>query len=115
MSVQLQGNSATVAEVDSASRALRATLRPNDPGALGAYQKALVSGTMTAALAANSPVYSFRYGGANVCKINRVRLTLGDITAMGAGAFTFSLFVARVFTASDTGGTGGTLTGNNAK
>jgi hypothetical protein len=115
MSAQIQGFGSTIAEVESATRALRATLRPTDPGALGSYKKALNSGTMAAGLGANSPVFSFRYAGANLCLIKRVGLSLGDLAGFTAGLMDFNIFVARSFTASDSGGTPGTLTGNNGK
>jgi hypothetical protein len=82
----------------------------------GAYSKGLVSGTMAAGLAANSPVYAFRYGGTGIAVIRDVRLSAADITtAFATTTCHFDLFMARAFTASDTGGTAGTLTTNNGK
>ena len=119
MPLQLQGTSAgggIVAEVESATRAQRIAHRPLDVGALGSYKKAMVSGTMAAALAANSPVFSFRTGATNPWYlIRRVVFSMGDLAAFTAGFVTINMFVARSFSASDTGGTAGTLTGNNGK
>ena len=86
------------------------------PALLGSYCMAASSGTMAAGLSAGSPVFSYRYGGANLAIIRKVELTAGDTsTAFAAGVFTFNMFAARAFTASDTGGTASTLTGNNGK
>jgi hypothetical protein len=117
MAVQLVGNSGTIADVDSTTnRALRAVLRPNDPGALGQYKFALQNGLMVAGLAANSPIVSFRYGGAAVCTLRRITFSAGvNTTAFALGAAQFDLFAARSFTASDSGGTAANLSGNNAK
>lgn len=82
----------------------------------GGYAKALVSGTMAAGLASGSPVYSFRYGGTGVAVIRGVCLSAVNAgTAFTAGVAHLDLFAARAFTASDTGGTAGTLTTNNGK
>lgn len=85
-------------------------------GLLGSYSKSLTSGTMAAALAANSPVFSFRYGGSNVGVVRSVVVSATDITTgFAATNATFQMFAARAFTASDTGGSAATLTGNNGK
>lgn len=83
---------------------------------LGSYCMAADSGTMTAGLAGASPIFSLRYTGSNVVTVRKILLSAGDTaTAFTAGVATFDLFVARTFTASDTGGTASTLTGNNGK
>jgi hypothetical protein len=51
MSIQLRGNTGTIAEVDANTRALRVTQRSD---VLGEYGISLVSGTMAAGLAAGS-------------------------------------------------------------
>jgi hypothetical protein len=77
---------------------------------LGAYSKGLVSGTMAAGLAAGSPVYAFRYGGTGIAIIRDLKISAADITtAFATTSCHFDVFVARAFTASDTGGTAGTL------
>lgn len=85
-------------------------------GLLGSYAKALTTGTMAAGLAGASPVFSFRYTGTGFAVIKRVTMSAGNAgTGFAAGVANFSLFAARTFTASDSGGTAATLTGNNAK
>lgn len=102
--------------VDPSHFAARVSLRPIEIGSLGAYSKSLNSGIMAAGLAANANIYSFRNGGANIALLRKVVITMGGLaTAFTAGQATFNLIPARSFTASDSGGTGGTLTGNNGK
>lgn len=81
----------------------------------GSYAASLTSGTMAAGLAANSPIFSFRYTGTGYAVVRRVLISAGDTVGFAAGTATFQMFAARSFTASDTGGTAATLTGNNAK
>src|SRR6266404_2267750 len=86
------------------------------PALLGSYCMGANSGTMAAGLAGGSPVFSFRYAAANLAIIRKITAEADDITtAFAAGAGKFDLIAARSFTASDTGGTAGTLTGNNGK
>lgn len=80
----------------------------------GAYSKGMISGTMAAGLAANSPVYSFRYGGTGLAVVKQIRISAANAgTGFAVGVGNFSLYFATAFTASDTGGTAGTLTNNN--
>lgn len=91
-------------------------ISPISGGLLGSYSKSLTSGTMAAGLAANSPVYSFRYGGTGIAIIRKVTISAVNAgTAFAAGNVTLQMFDARTFTASDSAGTAGTLTGNNSK
>jgi hypothetical protein len=119
MAIQLQGNSGTVAEVDgTAYRAMRATLRPIDPGALGAYRISQLSGTMAAGLAANSEVFQFRWSDATrLCVVTSVIWDglSGSATAFAAGFGKVDMLVARSWTADGSGGSAATITGNNAK
>jgi hypothetical protein len=118
MGIQLQGNAGTIAEVDGTGmRALRVTPRPVDPGALGAYRASMITGAMAAGLAANAEVFQFRWTDATrLCVITKVQFDgLGSIVAFAAGFAAFRGIVARSFTASGTGGTAATLTGNNLK
>ncbi len=108
----------TIAEIEAATRALRATLKPADYGALGSYAKAMRNGgtVMAAGLGAAAPIFSFRYGGANLCQIRRIKMSAAaGVTAFAAGSAMFDFFVARAFTASDTGGVAGSVAGNYAK
>lgn len=117
MALQIQGNNGIVADVDGTTwRTLRTTLRPPEFGALGCYGKSLVSGTMAAGLAAGSNVFSYRWGDATrLALVTQVRIGAGGIVAFAAGFTSFNLKIGRAFTAAHTGGTAGTLTGNNGK
>lgn len=111
------GVTGALVEVESASLAARVTARPTDPGALGSYLIAVDNGTtvMTAGLAANSPIYSFRWGNSNLAVLNSIRINMSTTVAFAAGRIALQAFFARSFSASDTGGTALTLTGNNGK
>lgn len=117
MGVVLQGNTGTNAEVETASKALRIVPKPVDWGSLGIYSLAAASGTMAAGLAGASPIFSFRWGNAsNLGILKKVILSAGNTaTAFTAGVCTFNLFIARSFSASDTGGTDVTPTSNTNK
>ena len=88
-----------------------------DPGILGLYTIGVTTGAIAATLATVSPLFSFRWG-------DTTRLGIPDFISVGVSVNTvittsvsmpIELFVARSFTASDTGGTTVTLTGNNNK
>lgn len=84
----------------------------------GSYAKGLTSGTIGAGIAANSPIYAFQYTPTvvgSIAVIRRVTISAASLTAFAAGDGNFKLFAARAFTAADTGGTAGTVTGNNGK
>jgi hypothetical protein len=119
MAVQIQGSSGTVAEVSGTGfRSLKVQQMPLDAGALGIYRKSLISGTMAAGLAAGSEIFQFRWTDATrLCAIRRVSLDglAGSATAFTAGFGKVDMVPARAFTVDGTGGTSGTLTGNNAK
>lgn len=119
MAIQIQGNSGTVADVSGTGfRALVVMQKPLDYGALGIYRKSLLSGTMAAGLAAGANVYSFRWADATrLCIVQKVVIDGlgGSATAFAAGFGNLRMFQARSFTASDSSGTAGTLTGNNSK
>ena len=86
------------------------------PALLGSYCMGANTGTIAAGLAAGSPIYSFRYGGANLAIVRKVVTEADDITtAFAIGTAKLDMVAARLFTASDTGGTAATLTGNNGK
>jgi len=116
MPLQLIGNSGVVAEV-SPGRAFRVENRPLDVGALGSYALAMTTGTMAAGLAATAPIFSFRWANAtNNAIIRKVVVSMGSlVTGFAAGIGIFRLMPARSFSASDSGGTPATLTGNNMK
>ena len=99
--------------VDATFKAGRVSIRPPEVlswGSVGAQ-----SGAVTA-VAANGPLFSFRYAGSNVCMIRRVGIGWATTTGFTAGQLVdFGLVIARSFSASDSGGTAITLTGNNCK
>lgn len=83
----------------------------------GMFARASKSGSMAAGLAANAPVYAFQWPSSTLlAAVRRVKIgafTLG--TGFTAGLATFDMFVARAFTAQDTGGAAVGPSGNNAK
>ena len=117
MSIQLQGNGGTVAEVDGATfRAIRTTPKPIDHGALGHYRVA-VTIPLVVTQTANGSLFSLRWGDATrFAIITKLRLSLMQTSAATATIYpNFSAFIARSFTVSDSAGTAVTLTGNNMK
>ena len=125
MGIQVQGNSGTVAEVDGTGfRAVRVTSRPIDPGTLGHYRLASTTGTLAAALAAGTGtaghVFAFRWGDATrLCVITKLKTRFLPLTPFTAATLTdhtsFDAFILRSYSASHTGGTAMTPTGNSAK
>ena len=118
MGIAVIGNGGTVADVQAANRAVNVCVFPQDPLTLGYYSMSMNNGTtvMTAGLAANSPIWSFRWGNANLAIVKGVYLSVSEgLAAFTTGRGNFDLFVARSFSASDTLGTAATLTGNNGK
>lgn len=118
MPIQVQGYASGLAmEVDSSvHRAARFSLRPLHVDALGSYKAGSASGIMAAGLAGAAPIYSFRGPATGLALIRRVTFEAGVLgTAFTAGSGLFTLFAARGFSASDTGGGALTLTTNNAK
>ncbi len=120
----------------NADKALVVELRPDSPGIiapgpqtaanstsmtigpplLGSYCMGANTGLMAAGLAGGSPIYSFRYGGANLAIVRKLSAEANDVsTAFVAGSAKLDVIAARSFSASDTGGTAATLTGNNGK
>lgn len=88
------------------------------PNVLGCY---MVNGRtpVYAAQGVGAPLFSFRWGSATgaLAVIMRVRVNVATTvtSTTNSGAAERELVVARGFTASDTGGTAITLTGNNQK
>jgi hypothetical protein len=118
MAIQIQGNGGVVADVDGTTfRALRVTGRPLNYGSLGIYQAGASTGTMAAALAANSEIYQFRWPDAtNLAVLYMARISAGaNVAATAAALCQFRLTAARSWTVAGSGGTRLTLTGNNCK
>jgi len=117
MAIQIQGNGGVVAEVDGTTfRAIKTSPRPIDYGAFGMYR---VSTTVALVVtqAANGTLFSFRWGDATrLCVPLFIRLECMQTAAATATIMpSFQIFLARTFTASDTGGTAITITGNSMK
>lgn len=119
MAIQVQGFSGVVAEVGGTGfRALTVSQKPLEYGALGIYKKSFLSGTIAAGLVAGSEIGQWRWGDATRLGVLQ-KITIdgvsGSATAFAAGFGKIDLVPARSFSASGTGGTAGTLTGNNGK
>jgi hypothetical protein len=115
MTTQLAGfTTANIMEVEANTKAARSVLRPDDYGSLGIYRVGGPSGVVAAA-AVTTTMFSFRYGGANLCLVKRVLFSAGSILAFAAGVGVFQMFAARSFSASDTGGTSLLPSGNQNK
>lgn len=118
MGIQVIGNGGTVAEVDGTTfRALRTTGRPMDYGSLGFYRVSAVSGTMAAALGANSEIFQFRWPDATkLAIVTRIAISAGaNVAATAAALCSFRVTTARSWSAAGSGGTRLTMTGNNQK
>jgi hypothetical protein len=118
MAIQVQGNGGVIAEVDGTTfRAIRVTPRPIDYGSLGFYRLGMTSGTMAAAIAANSEIYQFRWADATrFAVVYRTAISAGsNVAATAAALIAFKMTVARAWTAAGSGGTRAVLTGNNQK
>lgn len=100
-------NNALAAELETNTKAVRAVVRPDDYVSLGIYSIGAASGTMAAALAAGSPIFSFRNptNSSAIVVVRKVVVSAGGIAAFAAGVVTLQMLVARSFTAPDTGGT----------
>lgn len=92
--------------------ATRTTMMPLD--ALGVYS--LAGDVGYTATTINGAIFSFRWGDATrFCVLLRVRVMVLATAFTTAGVVERQMILARAFTASDTGGTAATLTGNNMK
>lgn len=120
MPIQVQGNNGIVGDVDGTTfRSVRTKNCPDEFGAFGHYHVSMTSGTIAAALAANAVLFSFRWSDASRgCVVKKITYSMQTLTAFTAATITdFGLdcFVGRTFTASHTGGTAATTTGNSFK
>lgn len=91
---------------------------PITVGAGGAFRIGASSGTMAAALAANSEIFQFRYvtAASRLALVYKVSISAGlNVAASAAALIAFRLTAARAWTAAGTGGTRIVLTGNNTK
>lgn len=89
---------------------------PASYGSLGYYAVSMVSGTMAAALGADSEVFQFRYTGANLCQVYSIAISAGaNVAATAAGLLSLRAVRSQAWSVDGTGGTAATLTGNNLK
>lgn len=105
---QIAGFTSTnIVEVETNTKALRVTLRPEDYGTLGIYSLSAPSGLIGAGLTAAAPVYAWRWGDATrLALLKRVTFSAAnDAIAFAAGSCVFNMFVARAWTVSDSAGT----------
>jgi hypothetical protein len=117
MAIQIQGNGGTVAEVDGSTfRSIRTRSVPIDQGALGHYRLSTII-PLVVTQAANGTLFGWRWGDATrFAAITKLRLSALQTAAATATIFpSFQAFIARAYTASETGGTAITLTTNSMK
>jgi hypothetical protein len=116
MAIIQSGATTDVMTVDPTFKAARTVIKPDE--VTGYYQVSSYTGTLAATLAAGSPIFSMRYapGGSTVCAIKRVNVSVIQNAAFTASQqVAFNLYVARSFSASDSGGTAISITGNSNK
>jgi hypothetical protein len=108
----IEGPSGNIEEITTNFKAGRVAIYPKDAlswvsfSARAAHSAGIASGTL----------FSFRNISANPILVNRVGIGYITTTAFTTPQIVdFSLFIARAFSASDTGGTAIALTGNNGK
>ena len=94
-----------------------ATPYPVDYGVGGCFALTSKSGVMAAGLAANSPIYAFRWTSSTMLAlVRRIRISAWSLgTGFTAGLGAFDLFKAASWSAADTGGTTDTITAPNGK
>ena len=109
MGLQIQGNGGVIAEVDGTTfRAQRATPRPVDHGALGAYCIGMRSGIIGAAIAANSEIFQFRWSDATrYCVIRKIMIAASVTTTFFAAGVPMQLDLIKAtgWTVAGSGGT----------
>lgn len=115
MAVIQGGTSAALAETGAAAaKGLHVISKPQDAGALGHYAFAGVTGAIAAAMAANGELLQFRWSDATrFAVIHEITCTgMRATTAFAAGAIDIKATIARSWSASGSGGTAISLTGD---
>lgn len=110
------GAGGSYAGVDPTFLALRTSQRPAE--ALGYYKVATVTGSVTGVgVVANGPLFSMRWtDAAKVAAVWGIRIAAIETTAFAAAQeVSVAATIARSFSASDSGGSAVSLSGNNAK
>ena len=112
--IQSGAAASTLLTIDPTFVAARVSDHP--PEILGAYSMGLVSGSLTTA-AAGSTAFSFRWApttSTQLCMVRNVQVGFVTTTAFTtAQSLTYSMQVARNWTASDTGGTAAAFSQTN--
>lgn len=92
-----------------------AQLFPVEYGSGGSFHLTSKSASMAAGLAANSPIYAFRWNNAaKLALVKKVSIQAWSLgTGFAAGLATFDMFRALGWSAADTGGVTDTITGDN--
>lgn len=118
MAIIQSGVTSDLLTISPTFKAARVESRPVDHESLGHYRYASKSGTIGAALAANAVLSAFRWGAASaVALVTHLRVRWQANVAFTAAGANLSLgaYIGRSYTASHTGGTAVTATGNNLK
>jgi hypothetical protein len=116
MAVIEGATSAALQEVGAASASpAHVVAKPCSYGSLGHYKYAGVTGAIAAGMAANGEVFQFRWTDATrFAVITAIRCPgMRATTAFAAGTIDIKATIARSWTASGSGGTALTLTGDN--
>lgn len=97
----------TQPKVDPGFGAARVSIRPIDPGKLGAYSVGLVSGVLPAALGANSEILQFRWTDATrLCVINEIKISAAVSTTFFSAGVPVQIDLVKA-TAWSVAGSGG--------
>lgn len=117
MAIQIIGSTGTVLEIDSDHSSERMSMRPLAVGALGHYRVAVQTGAIAAGMSSDGALFSARWTSSSaLAVITSIRVTgMRATTAFAAGAIDIKATKATGFSASDSGGTALTLTGDQAQ
>lgn len=117
MAMIQSGADSSLLTVDPTFKSARVSIRPPEAG--GFFQLGAVTGSLTnTTVTANNSVFSMRWapGNSKLAVIRRITATFVQTVGWTAGAaHPFGLYVARNWTASDSGGTGITVASNSNK
>lgn len=95
---------------------LHTTTGPLQPGTGGAFRVSMTSGTIGAAVGANSELFQFRFvtAASRVCLVHGISVSAGaNVAATAAALLSLRATVARAWTVAGSGGTRATMTGDN--
>jgi len=116
MAVLESGAGTEIASIGAvASVPLHTVRHPHPYGVGGYFRLGATSGTMAAALGANSEIFQFRYvtAASRIALVYKVSITAGlNVAASAAALIAFRLTAARSWTAAGSGGTRLNLTGD---